>query len=168
MARMQCDGLADLRKRLGEVNADLDQTLIRKMLKAGTPPVVSAWQKSMRAATMSPGTVKTYTGMTKKGRAYNYQKASRSTGASASSVSGKIDIKKSAVGTSNVAPRGTRSRGNKKTRNAEIAFILNYGRTKQKQAPTNFVDNATRSSENECVENMTKVFDEYLRKKGLT
>lgn len=167
MAVIKTEQLKELRQAIYKLSLEADKKLIEDMLNAGTPPVIKAWKKSMNNVIMPRGTMVHYKGVSKSGRHYDYYKPSRMTGESMAMVQGGISYEKTAVGASDVYPRGKRKRGRVTTRNATIAFVLHFGTTKKKQAPTKFVDNATNSSSKECVDNMQKVFDSYLKKKGL-
>lgn len=167
MAIIKTEQLKELQQKIYELSLEADKKLIEDMLNAGTPPVVKAWKKSMNNVIMPRGTMVHYKGVSKSGRHYDYYKPSRTTGESMVLVQGAITYEKTAVGASDVYPRGKRKRGKVTTRNAEIAFVLHFGATKKKQAPTKFIDNATNSSTNECVNNMQEVFYSYLQKKGL-
>lgn len=167
MAIIKTEQLTELRQKIYELSLEADKTLIEDMLNAGMPPVINAWKKSMNNVIMPRGTMVHYKGKSKRGRHYDYYKPSRMTGESMVMVQGFISYEDTAIGVGNVYPRGKRKRGKVVTRNAAIAFILHFGTTKKKQSPTKFVDNATNSSEKECVDNMQKVFDDYLKKKGL-
>lgn len=67
-----------------------------------------------------------------------------------------------------ISPQGTRKRGNTEVRNAEIAFINEYGRgtDKQIQPARPFMRDAVAESEDEAVEAAQKVYDEYLKSKN--
>lgn len=64
-----------------------------------------------------------------------------------------------------VSPTGTRKRGNKTTRNAEILFINEYGKKRQKARP------AVRDANEACAAAMTQaqfeVYDQWLKSLGL-
>lgn len=63
-----------------------------------------------------------------------------------------------------VAPQGTNSRG---TRNAEVAFLNEYGVPSKKIAPRPFIRDANEECADEAVAAAEKVYDNYLNKKGL-
>lgn len=64
-----------------------------------------------------------------------------------------------------VSPTGTRKRGNKTTRNAEILFVNEYGKKEQKARP------AVRDANEACAAAMTQaqfeVYDQWLKSLGL-
>lgn len=64
-----------------------------------------------------------------------------------------------------VSPTGTRKRGNKTTRNAEILFVNEYGKKRQKARP------AVRDANEVCAAAMTQaqfeVYDQWLKSLGL-
>ena len=57
---------------------------------------------------------------------------------------------------------GTRHRGKKDTRNAEIAFINNYGANDRGIAPKPFVTNATEKHAEEIQAAGEKIFDDWV------
>lgn len=59
-----------------------------------------------------------------------------------------------------VTPTGTRTRGKTKTRNAEIAFIAEYGKKTQKARP--FLATAMIRAEDAIIAAEDKVYGEYL------
>lgn len=68
-----------------------------------------------------------------------------------------------------IAPQGSRKRGNTVTRNAEIAFINEYGKGKEKQIqPARpFMRDAVEGSADEAVQAAADVYDNYLKSKNL-
>lgn len=64
-----------------------------------------------------------------------------------------------------VSPTGTRKRGNKTTRNAEILFVNEYGKKEQKARP------AVRDANEACAAAMTQaqfeVYDQWMKSLGL-
>lgn len=61
-----------------------------------------------------------------------------------------------------ITPTGTRTRGKTKTRNAEIAFIAEYGKKTQKARP--FLATAMAKAEDAIIAAEDKVYGEYLEK----
>lgn len=59
-----------------------------------------------------------------------------------------------------ITPTGTRTRGKTKTRNAEIAFIAEYGKKTQKARP--FLATAMAKAEDAIIAAEDKVYGEYL------
>lgn len=59
-----------------------------------------------------------------------------------------------------ITPTGTRTRGKTKTRNAEIAFIAEYGKKSQKARP--FLATAMIRAEDAIIAAEDKVYGEYL------
>lgn len=59
-----------------------------------------------------------------------------------------------------VTPTGTRTRGKTKTRNAEIAFVAEYGKKGQKARP--FLATAMVKEEDSIIAAEDKVYGEYL------
>lgn len=64
-----------------------------------------------------------------------------------------------------VYPRGTRKRGGKRVRNAEIAFINEFGKRTQEARP--FMQDANESCAEQTVAAGAAVFDEFLKSKNL-
>lgn len=65
----------------------------------------------------------------------------------------------------NVYPGGTRRRGKTSTRNAEIAFIAEYGKGGQPGRP--FISQANEECADEVAAAGARVFDKYLSSKNL-
>lgn len=63
-----------------------------------------------------------------------------------------------------VSPKGTRSDGNKR-RNAEVAFVNEYGKAGQPARP--FINTANEKSADAAVEAAAGVYDKYLKSKNL-
>ena len=66
-----------------------------------------------------------------------------------------------------VYPQGSRRRGKKgkTTRNAEIAFIAEYGRRKQKARP--FIRDANDACAEQTTQAAVKIYDSWLKSKNL-
>ena len=96
-----------------------------------------------------------------KARSYGVNK----TGVLISSITkGKPKTSKG-VRTLAVYPRGTRKRGDKTVRNAEIAFVAEFGRRKQKARP--FIRDANEESAAETTAAGAAVYDKFLKSKNL-
>ena len=67
----------------------------------------------------------------------------------------------------NVYPQGTRKRGKKSVRNAEIAFINEYGAPKRGITPRPAIAAANTKAEQQAVEAGERVFNAYLDSKNL-
>lgn len=94
-------------------------------------------------------------------------KGKYSMGISAKSVK-KGEVKKGRDGHSlAIFPQGTRRRGETTTRNAEIAFINEYGAPKRGIAARPAITTATAKKEQEAVDAGEKVYHAYLDSKGL-
>ena len=90
-----------------------------------------------------------------------------SIGISANSVK-KGDVKKLPDGGAiYIYPQGTRERGGKSVRNAEIAFINEYGAPGRGIAARPAISTATAKSEDRAVEAGEKVYNAYLDSKNL-
>lgn len=78
----------------------------------------------------------------------------------------KSKVKKLKSGMSiTVEPSGSRKRGKKSVRNAEIAFVNEYG--KKNQAPRPFINLANEESAEEQTNAALKVYDAWLKTKNL-
>ena len=77
---------------------------------------------------------------------------------------GRVKVKKG-VRTIYVTPTGSRKRGNKRVRNAEIAFINEYGKKNQKARP--FIRTANEKSAEKTTQAAFEVYDRWLRSKDL-
>lgn len=77
---------------------------------------------------------------------------------------GKIKMKKG-VRTIYVTPTGTRKRGEQRVRNAEIAFVNEYGTTSQKARP--FVRDGNEASAAESTAAALEIYDRFLQSKNL-
>lgn len=77
---------------------------------------------------------------------------------------GKVKVRKG-VRAIYVTPTGTRKRGNTRVRNAEIAFINEYGKKKQKARP--FIRTANEKSAESATRAAAEVYDRYLKSKDL-
>lgn len=80
----------------------------------------------------------------------------------------KTGIKKELDGCSvSIYPQGTRTRGKRKVRNGEIAFINEYGAPKRGIAARPAIKTATTKKEQEAVEAGERVYHAYLDSKNL-
>lgn len=87
------------------------------------------------------------------------------TGISAKSIQ-KGKVKKDRDGRSlSVYPRGTRKRGGQTTRNAEIAFINEYGKRGQPARPA--IGTANKKKEEEAVAAGERVYNQFLDSRNL-
>lgn len=87
------------------------------------------------------------------------------TGKTAGSISYDKKLKvKGASRAIYVSPKGTRSDGNKR-RNAEVAFVNEYGKAGQPARP--FINTANEKSADAAVEAAAGVYDKYLKSKNL-
>ena len=64
-----------------------------------------------------------------------------------------------------ITPTGTRKRGKSKVRNAEIAFVNEYGDRDQKARP--FIRTGNESSAEQATEAAMRVYDRWLKSKNL-
>lgn len=90
-----------------------------------------------------------------------------SLGISAKSIK-KGKVKKDKDGRSvTVYPQGTRKRSGRSTRNAEIAFINEYGAPGRHIAARPAIDTANKKKEGEAVDAGERVYNAYLDSKNL-
>lgn len=88
-----------------------------------------------------------------------------STGMSAKSIK-KGKVKKDRDGRSlSIYPQGTRKRGGRTTRNAEIAFINEYGKRGQPARPA--IDAANKKKEKEAIDAGERVYNQFLDSRNL-
>lgn len=166
MSKFIVTGLDDLSKKLIQIGEELNGHLAKDMLDAGKIPIESAWKKGIEESIMQNGTIKKYFHVVH-GHVVSFYQKSRTTGIMVRSIEGKTTTNKW-NGYSDIYPQKTRTRGRGKiTRNAEIAFILNYG--KDGQNPKDYISTHIHIDEveKECVKKMEEVFDDFLKKKGL-
>ncbi len=80
----------------------------------------------------------------------------------------KGKVKKSKDGRSlTIYPQGTRKRGGRTTRNAEIAFINEYGAPGRHIAARPAIDAANKKKESEAVDAGERVYNAYLDSRNL-
>jgi hypothetical protein len=134
MARFELSGFDDVldeMKRLGELSGDVAD----RMLMAGAEVVKKEWKASAeRSGHRDTGDMIA---------SINYARKPKTAG----------DIR-----TIDIYPQGKDSKG---VRNAEKAFILNYG-TKTRKA-SQWVDKADQASGEPVMQAMTKIWDEHLK-----
>lgn len=144
MAHVEVDGLDALIRDLDAL-ANLPDSVVDDMLHAGADVLVEAQRGEIS---------KTWRG-------------EYSLGVSAKSVK-KGEISKNWRGRSIVVyPQGTRKRGKESVRNAEIAFINEYGAPKRGIAARPAIFSANEKNADRSVEAGERVYHVYLDKKGL-
>lgn len=140
MARFECNDLAGLIMDLEEL-ANMPDSVITDILNAEADIIVDAQKASARSMGVEDS------GLTvssiKKGKPKTTSK-------------GKAIY---------VYPQGSRKRGNKTTRNAEIAFINEFGKHGQPARP--FINTANEKGADKAVNAALKVYDDYLKTKKL-
>ena len=152
MAEISFKGLDEFRLSLEEV-ANLPDEIIDEMLNAGADVAVEA----QRAEALKLGKINGYRN--------DGQRVDYSTGTTARSIKkGKIKLK-DGQRVIYVSPVGSRKRGKKTVRNAEIAFENEFG-TKTIRA-RNFIRNANEKSAAEYTAAQAKVYDRWLQSKNL-
>lgn len=133
MARFEMDGFDDLladMKRLGELSGDVAD----EMLMAGAEEVKQAWVKSAE------------------------RNQHRDTGDMIASIGyGRTPKEISGARTIDIYPQGKDRKG---VRNAEKAFILNYG-TKKRPA-SHWIDDADKASGEPVMTVMTEIWEKHL------
>lgn len=138
MAKCSMSGFDELAADLKKLEQLDNDELVGEMLDAGAEIVVREWKNGIQK------TIKT----------------KRSKGELLESIgTGKGIEKIGDVSAKTIYPIGKDSKG---VRNAEKAFILHYG--KSGQTPTFFVDDAEAAAEDEAVEAMSDVFNNFCDK----
>lgn len=144
MAKMSVDGLGPLIDDLAAL-ASLPDDVIDDMLNAEADVIVPAQQTEIQ----------------------QQWSGSYSMDISAKSVK-KGKVKKTSSGHSlEVYPQGTRGRGSKRVRNAEIAFINEYGAPQRGIAARPALGDAVEKKEQAAVEAGERVYHAYLDSKNL-
>lgn len=138
MARFDCDGLDELIQQMTDVGELLNGETADKMLMAGAEQVKIAWQNAAD------------------------QHGHRDTGAMIESIGYKRPQDVGGMRSVDIAPQGSDAKG---VRNAEKAFILNYGTSRIKAS--HWVDDADKACEATVVPAMAAVFDAAMAEKGL-
>ena len=143
MAELTCYGLDDLMLSLKEIE-EIPAEVQDEMLLAGAEVVA----KAQREKVMDYGI---YDGSSPKHVADSIKP-------------GKVKLKKGQR-LIYVSPTGSRRRGKTVTRNAEILFVNEYGKKRQKARPA--VRDANEASAEATVTAQLAVYDKYLRSKDL-
>lgn len=140
MADFSCTGLDDLMLSMAEI-AEIPDDVQDNMLNAQADVVVRAQQS--------------------KASSYGVQDS----GKTAESITkGKVKSGKNGR-VIHVYPKGTRTRGKTTTRNAEIAFIAEFGKKGQSARP--FIRDANESSAAETTQAAFTVYGNWLKSKNL-
>ena len=140
MADLSYQGLDELILDMQAV-AELPDEVVDEMLNAQADIVVQAQQEQGRAMGVAD------TGLTLR-----------------SIKKGKVKVKKG-VRVLYITPTGTRGRGAKRIRNAEIAFVNEYGKKGQKARP--FIRLANEKSAQAATQAAADVYDRFLQSKNL-
>ena len=142
MAKVEMDGLGELTLSLKEIS-DLPDAVIDKMLNAQADIAEAAQQEEATRMLVGP----------------------YATGTTAMTVrKGKVKIK-NGQRVLYLTPVGTRARGKAKTRNAEIAFLNEFGTRKIPARP--FIRTANERTAVEQEKAAMRIYDDYLKSKGL-
>lgn len=138
MAEFDVSGLDDLMLSLQDV-ADLPETVQDAMLDAQADVVLQAQQSAAQAIA--------------------------DTGQTARSLRKSKPMTRKGVRSISITFAGNRKRGDTTTRNAEIAFVNEYGK---KGVPArNFIRKANEQSAAASTQAAASVYDQYLQSKGL-
>ena len=143
------DSINDELEKLGETTDDIK----RQLYEAAVPVVADEWQEQLKSNIMPRGTVRHSLRNTNK----KYKYITKSTGETTESVGGNIK-----QDFADIYPRGKDHKG---VRNAEKAFILNYGR--KNMIAKDFIETIDKNSDEKVQKAMENKLDEILRKKGL-
>ena len=141
MAEFSFSGIDELMLSMQEV-AEIPDEVVDEMLNAQADVVVEAQRKQGKAMGVHR------TGLTVK-----------------SIKKGKVKLRKDGTRCIYVSPMGTRKRGNKRVRNAEIGFVTEYGTRTQKARP--FIKTANEKSAAETTAAAAEVHHRWLESKGL-
>lgn len=143
MAEFSFSGINELELSLREIE-ELPEEVADEMLEAQADVLIDEIQNRGEAyGVMAPGSGKMLKSI-KKGKAKRGKNGTRQIV---------------------VSPRGSRTRGKKKTSNAEIAFLNNYGTRHQQARP--FWSDAEKTSEKSMEKAAAEVHDKWLISKGL-
>ena len=140
MANISFHGLDELMLDMQAV-AELPDEVIDEMLNAQADVVVEAQRGQARAMGVEQ------TGLTVR-----------------SIKKGKVKVKKG-VRVIHITPTGTRKRGKKRVRNAEIAFVNECGKKNQKARP--FIRTANEKSAEATTQAGMAVYDRFMKSKNL-
>ena len=140
MADLSYRGLDELILDMQAV-AELPDEVVDEMLNAQADIVVAAQKEQGRAMGVAD------TGLTLR-----------------SIKKGKVKLKKG-VRVLYITPTGTRGRGKTRVRNAEIAFVNEYGKRGQKARP--FIQLANEKSAQAATQAAAEVYDRFLKSKDL-
>lgn len=143
MAELTCYGLDDLMLSLKEIE-EIPAEVQDEMLLAGAEVVAKAQREKVKA--------------------YGIYDGSSPRHVADAIKPGKVKLKKGQR-VIYVSPTGSRRRGKTVTRNAEILFVNEYGKKRQKARPA--VRDANEASAEATVTAQLAVYDKYLRSKDL-
>ena len=144
IARLAFDGLDSLMDDLDSL-AHLPDRVVEDVLNAGADVLVPAQRAEISSR----------------------WRGKYSEGISAKSVK-KSKVKKTKDGGAvHIYPQGTRKRGKKRIRNAEVAFINEYGAPKRGIAPRPAIAAANAKAEQAAADAGERVFNAYLDSKNL-
>lgn len=148
MTQLSFSGLDELMLSMKEIE-EIPPDVQNKMLKAGADVVVQAQKKAAQSmGVRDPG----------EGGGVLIESIQKS----------RVSVGKGGRRSITIYPRGERVRGKVKkqtVRNAEIAFINEYGKRGQPARP--FIALANETSAQETTEAMAAVYDQWLKSKGL-
>lgn len=149
MARMEVDGLGPLIEDF-EMLAALPDNVIKDMLNAGADVIVEAQRTEIQRQWKGPYSL----GISVK----SIKKDSKIRTTKYLGLTGRYI---------NIYPQGERNRGKRRVRNAEIAFINEYGAPKRGIAARPAIGTANTKAEQRAVEAGEKVYHAYLDSKNL-
>lgn len=143
MAEFGCVGLDGLMLSLQEI-AEIPEDVEDEILNAQADVVAAQQQKKIKA--------------------YGIYDGSSTVHVASSVKKGRVKVKKGQR-VIYVSPTGTRKRGKTVTRNAEIAFINEFGKEGQKARPA--IADANEACAEETVKAGLQVYDRWLKSKDL-
>lgn len=149
MARMSIDGMGPLIDDFTALSL-LPDDVVDDMLNAGADVIVEAQRAEIQRQWKGPYSLGISAKSIKKDRKI---RTTRYVGITGHHI--------------NIYPQGTRNRGRKSVRNAEIAFINEYGAPGRNIVPRPAIATANAKAEQQAVEAGERVFNAYLDSKNL-
>lgn len=147
MARMSTKGLDDIAAALKDLGEVAEEEFTNKLLDVGAEEVIDSWDMIIREmGYVESGEMRANVGVAK----------------------GTLKGPTREIYPQGTVTRGKGLRGSKKkikTRNAEKAYILHYGR--KNMLGSRFVDTVDRLAEKKSYIAMQDAFNDYLKSKGL-
>ena len=145
MAEFRADGIDQLMLSLEDV-ANMPEEVQDEMLNAGADALIPIQRQKVRQYGI-------------------YDMDNHETKHVADSIGKSRPKSRKGVRVIYVTPKGSRRRGKKTTRNAEILFVNEFGKRGQKGRPA--IRDATEEAANDVAQAEMQVWDNYLKEKNL-